>query len=75
MTDFRDRREGFRSQVPPEVREHMSAARAEMRKGLETFFPTDFFEHRDTARREMLLAWRGVLDAAISRIDERKPRP
>lgn len=75
MTDFRDRHEGFRSQVPPEVREHMSAARAEMRKGLETFFPTDFFEHRDTARREMLLAWRGVLDAAISRIDERKPRP
>jgi hypothetical protein len=75
MTDSRDRHEGFRSQVPEEVRVHMSAARAEMRKGLETFLPVDFFEHRDTARREMLLAWRGALDAAISRMDERKSRP
>ena len=75
MTEFSERHEGFRSQVPPEVREHMSAARAEMRKGVETFFPADFFEHRDTARREMLLAWRGVIDAAISRIDARTSRP
>ncbi|HEY5515790.1 MAG TPA: hypothetical protein VIK12_06245 [Pengzhenrongella sp.] len=75
MTENRDRPEAFRSHVPAEVREHVSAARAEMRKGLETFLPVDFFEHRDTARREMLLAWRGVLDAAISRMDERKSRP
>jgi hypothetical protein len=62
----------FRAHVPDEVRQHLDAARAEVRKGLQTFLPEDFFEHRDTARREMLLAWRGVLDAAISRMDEKK---
>jgi hypothetical protein len=62
----------FRAHVPDEVRQHLDAARAEMRKGLQTFLPEDFFEHRDTARREMLLAWRGALDAAISRMDEKK---
>jgi len=56
------------------VREHADAARAEIRRSLETFLPKEFFEHRDTARRELLLAWRGVLDAAISRIDDRKPQ-
>jgi hypothetical protein len=72
MTD-RSHQESFRAHVPDEVRQHMGAARAEMRKGLETFLPKEFFEHRDTARREMLLAWRGVLDAAINRMDEKKP--
>jgi len=45
-----------------------------MRKGLETFLPPEFFTHRDTARREMLLAWRGVVDAAIKRMDEKSAK-
>lgn len=74
MTESRSHQDTFRAHVPDEVRQHMGAARAEMRKGLETFLPKEFFEHRDTARREMLLAWRGALDAAIDRMDE-KQRP
>ena len=72
MTESRPHQDAFRAHVPVEVRQHVDAARAEMRRGLETFLPKEFFEHRDTARREMLLAWRGVLDAAISRMDEKK---
>ena len=71
MTEGRSHQESFRAHVPDDVRQHMGAARAEMRKGLETFLPKEFFEHRDTARREMLLAWRGVLDAAITRMDDK----
>ena len=73
MTESRSHQESFRAHVPDDVRQHMGAARAEMLKGLETFLPKEFFEHRDTARREMLLAWRGVLDAAITRMDEKRP--
>lgn len=72
MTENRARPDVLRDYVPPEVREHMKAARAEMRKGLETLLPEDFFVHRDAARREMLLAWRGVLDAAIRRLDAKE---
>lgn len=74
MTESRARQETFRAHVPDEVRQHLDAARSELRKGVETFLPAEFFEHRDTARREMLLAWRGVLDAAITRLDEKKSR-
>ena len=59
--------------IPPEVREHLHAARAELRKGLETFLPPEFFTHRDAARREMLLAWRSAIDATLTRMDERSP--
>ncbi|HUX69835.1 MAG TPA: hypothetical protein VMV41_04930 [Cellulomonadaceae bacterium] len=72
MTETRARQDTFRTHVPDEVRQHVDAARTEFRKGVESFLPAEFFEHRDTARREMLLAWRGVLDAAISRMDEKK---
>lgn len=57
---------------PQDVREHLESARAELRKGLETFLPPEFFTHRDAARREMLLAWRAGLDHAIKRMDEKK---
>ena len=73
MTD-RASRDPCHAHVPKDVREHVDAARAEMRKGLETFLPPEFFEHRDAAHREMLLAWRGVLDAAIERMDDRTPK-
>ena len=72
MTESRAHQDTFRAHVPDEVRQHLGAARAEIRKGAETFLPGDFFEHRDAARREMLLAWRGVFDAAIRRMDEKK---
>lgn len=74
MTESRTRQDTFRAHVPDEVRQHLDAARAEMRKGLETFLPPEFFEHRATARREMLLAGRGVLDAAIRRMDEKNSK-
>jgi hypothetical protein len=61
-----------RPHLPHDVRQHLDAARAEVRKGLETFLPPEFFEHRDTARREVLLAGRSLLDAAIRRMDEKK---
>lgn len=74
MTESRTCYDALRDRVPEDVREHVDAARAEMRKGLETFLPQEFFTHRDTARREMLLAWRGVVDAAIKRMDEKAAR-
>ncbi|MDO8107708.1 hypothetical protein Q6348_10925 [Isoptericola sp. b441] len=70
MTETRTRRD-FRGYVPEDVREHLETARQEMRKGVETFLPPEFFTHRNAARREMLLAWRGVLDAALRRMDEK----
>ncbi len=57
--------------LPEDVREHMRAARDEMRKSVEGIFPPAFIEHRRAARKEMLLALRGMLDHAIDRIDER----
>ena len=72
MTESSTHHDTSRAHVPDEVRQHLDAARDEVRKGLETFVPEGFFEHRDTARREMLLAGRGVLDAAIRRMDEKK---
>lgn len=55
-----------------EVREHMRAAHDEMRKGVESLFPREFVEHRRQARKEMLLAFRGMIDGALQRIDEKK---
>jgi hypothetical protein len=72
MHESTTRHGGSRPYVPEDVKHHLHAARAEMRKGLETILPHDFFTHRDAARREMLLAWRGVLDAAIQHLDERR---
>ncbi len=64
----------FEQQIPPEAREHMKAARDEMRKGFEAMMPEGFREyreHRRAARKEMLLAWRSMLDAAIKKMDEK----
>ncbi|MCV2395240.1 hypothetical protein OEB99_13055 [Actinotalea sp. M2MS4P-6] len=68
-------RHDVRAQIPQDVRDHLDAARSELRKGLETFLPPEFFTHRDAARREMLLAWRAGLDAAITRMDEKGAKP
>ncbi len=58
--------------IPSEAREHMRAARAEMRKSFEAMMPPGFMEHRRTARKEMLLAFRSMIDAAIEHTEEKK---
>jgi len=57
--------------VPEETREHLQAAREELRKGYEAMFPPGFLEHRRAAKRELLLAARSFLDAALKRMDEK----
>lgn len=58
--------------VPEDARQHMRAARDELRASLESLFPPEFVQHRRKARREMLLAWRSFIDRAIERIDEKE---
>ena len=72
MTEQSTRKSVFpKDRIPEDVREHMRAARDEMRKSVEGMLPPGFVEHRRAARKEMLLAFRGMLDHAIERIDER----
>ncbi len=65
----------------PEVQEkemtwedHLAAAiksfRKEMKEWRTEMLPEDFKLHRRAARREMLLAWRSLIDARISKLDE-----
>jgi integrase len=60
-----------RHPLPEETREHLKAAREEMRKSVETLLPPGFLDHRRAARKEFLLAARSFLDAAIKRMDEK----
>lgn len=66
-----EKRKAMRDKLPPEVLEHMKAARKEMRQSMETILPPGFLEHRRAARKEMLLAFRGLIDAAIKRTEEK----
>jgi hypothetical protein len=61
----------FKERVPEDVKEHMRAAREEMRKSFIGLLPPEFVEHRRAARKEMLLAVRSMLDHALERIDEK----
>jgi len=54
-----------------EAREHMRAAREEFRESVTSLFPPEFVQHRRRAKKEMLLAWRGVIDAALERLEEK----
>jgi hypothetical protein len=65
-------RRPFDDVVTEEAREHMRAARQEMRRSVESLFPPGFIEHRRAARKEMLLAVRSLLDSAIQRIEKRE---
>ena len=56
--------------IPEETRQHFHAAREEFRKSREGMIPHGFVEHRRKARREMLLAWRSMIDARLSRMDK-----
>ena len=57
--------------IPDEAREHVKAAREEMRESIQGFLPPEFIEHRRKARKEMLLALRSVVDAALERMDKK----
>ncbi len=62
------------SHIPEDVRKHMRAAHDEMRKSVETLLPPGFREHHRKARKEVLMAWRGMIDHAIKRIDEHEKK-
>lgn len=70
MTEQTSRKSKFEEHIPEDVREHARAARDEVRKSVEGIFPPEFREHRRKARKEILLAFRGLVDYAIQRIDE-----
>jgi DNA-directed RNA polymerase len=55
--------------LPDPAREHLKAARDEMRKGIEALLPPNFSEHRRKTRKEMLMAAREVINHAIERIE------
>ncbi len=58
--------------IPEDARQHMRAARDEIRNSIKSFFPPEFVEHRRRARREMLLAWRSFIDHALERLEEKE---
>lgn len=66
-----DKQSSPKEHIPEDVREHLHAAREEMRKSVEGMLPPAFVEHRRAARKEMLLAFRSMLDHAIEHVDER----
>ena len=70
MTEQTSRKQKFEEYIPEDVREHARAARDEARKTVEGIFPPEFREHRRKARKEMLLAFRGLIDHVIERMDE-----
>jgi len=70
--DDTSKRKPAEDKIPEDAREHMRAARDEMRASIESLFPPEFVQHRRRARREMLLAWRSFIDRAIQRIDEKE---
>jgi hypothetical protein len=61
----------FESWISDEAREHYRAARLEMREGIKSLLPPEYREHHDKARKEILLAWRTMIDEALS--DYEKP--
>ena len=72
MNDKTSRRKHYEDQIPDEVRQHVRAAREEMRESMKAFLPPGFVQHRKNARREMLLAWRSLIDSALERMDEKE---
>ena len=69
MSEYK--RKCLKEKLPPEALEHMKAAREEMRKSMETILPPGFMEHRRTARKEMLMAFRSMIEAAITKTEEK----
>ena len=67
-------RRNYKNELPEEVRQHVRAAREELRESMKVFLPPSFWEHRNKARKEMLLAWRSMIDAALERMDEKEEK-
>jgi len=74
MTEKTTRRKPFEKEIPEEVRQHVRAAREELRESMKAFLPPGFVEHRKKARKEMLLAWRSLIDAALERMDKKEEK-
>jgi len=72
MAEKTTRRKPFEDEIPEEVRQHVRAAREEMRESIQAFLPLGFIEHNKKARKEMLLAWRSLIDSALERIDKKE---
>jgi hypothetical protein len=66
------KKEEIKRWPPEETRQHMRAARSEIRESYKSLFPPDFVEHRRAARREMLLALRGMIDHALERMEAKE---
>ena len=71
MKDQTSRRKYYEDKIPDEVRQHVRAAREELRESVKAFLPPGFVEHRKNARREMLLAWRSLIDSVLERMEEK----
>ncbi len=71
MPEKTSSQKSFQDRIPQDAREHMRAAREEMRKGFEALFPEGFVKHRRAAGREMLMAWRSMIDSALERMEEK----
>ncbi len=74
MAEKTTRRKAFEKEIPEEVRQHVRAAREEMRESINAFLPPGFVEHRKNARKEMLLAWRSLIDGALERMEEKEEK-
>ena len=72
MNESTTRRKPFEDEIPENVRQHVRAAREEMRESIKAFLPPGFIEHRRKARKEMLLAWRSLIDSALERMEDKK---
>ena len=67
-------RKPFEDKIPEEVRQHVRAAREELRESIKSFLPPEFIEHRKKARKEILLAWRSVIDTALEHMEEKNKK-
>jgi len=74
MAEKTTRRKPFEKEIPEEVRQHVRAAREELRESMKAFLPPGFVEHRKKARKEMLLAWRSLIDAALERMEKKQEK-
>ena len=74
MAQKTTRRKPFEDKIPEEVRQHVRAAREELRESIKSFLPPEFIEHRKKARKEILLAWRSVIDTALEHMEEKNKK-
>jgi hypothetical protein len=72
MAEKTARHSPFENKIPSEAREHVRAAREELRESIRAILPPEFVVHRRKARKEMLLAWRSFIDSALQRIEEKE---